>query len=519
MLLAAAFLLAGCFDDDSTYADGNAVGEIVVTGMEENYSKTAYIGEMLTITPEVQSYVDEQNMTYRWLLLDANTGTEDKQGNVVEPTVIATEKNLNYEVAIGPGTYQLRLEATASPSGYTVYKTAMLTVRTTFSQGFYVLKETADGNTDLDLLTLEGKQGENLMAQVGGAPLKGEPQSLTPLYSMSYINTDNDQMENTNAIAVTTTTGDMKVCRTSDFKTIFDRSNIRFEEMDNDEKPYGFFLSVMYMNMLTNKGLYSIFSSENAGANSGRFGYPTSTCGGSRYYFSDQVNAYGGGACWDESTHSLLAFDYNMQTTPLTYDDFTGEELTQNLTGSECLHCGYNYMSNTSTGLFVLENKAEASRYLYLADCSFFGVYLTKCIRMAPESHAAKATSYSTCGQSASYLYCVDGGKLYVCNFNDDTLPEVEIKPQGIGSGETITMVTNQYWMPSSGQTTFDYLIVGTTVGDGYKLYFYETNGGAPQGQPVYTLTGKGKVKCVRFINDSFNSFDWFVGPTFGITD
>ena len=140
MLLAAAFLLAGCFDDDSTYADGNAVGEIVVTGMEENYSKTAYIGEMLTITPEVQSYVDEQDMTYRWLLLDANTGTEDKQGNVVEPTVIATEKNLNYEVAIGPGTYQLRLEATASPSGYTVYKTAMLTVRTTFSQVFYVLK-------------------------------------------------------------------------------------------------------------------------------------------------------------------------------------------------------------------------------------------------------------------------------------------------------------------------------------------------------------------------------------------
>lgn len=520
MLLAAALLLAGCFDDDSTYADGNVVGDIVVTGMEEAYTKTAYMGEMLAISPEVQSFVGENDMTYRWLLLDANTGNEDKQGNVAEPTVIATEKNLNYEVAIAPGTYQIRLEATATPSGYTVYKTATLTVRTTFSQGFYVLKETADGNTEVDLMTLDGKQGMNLMEQVDGAPLKGAPQSLVPVYKMNYINTDNDEMENTCAIVVTSEAGDLKVCRTSDFKTVFDRSCIRFDAMADEEKPYGIFLTQMYMGMLTSKGLYSTTSGGGSGSpTSGRFGYPSTECGGSRYFFSDPVNSYGGGAFWDETAHSLMSYDYNMQAMALTYDDYTGEETTQGLMGSECLHCGYNFMSYASTGLFVLNDKAAAARYLYLTDSSFFGTYLTNRIRIPAGSHAANATSYSTCGLSASYLYCVDGGKLYACNFNDDSLPEVEINPQGIGNGETISMVTNQYWMPSMGGDTFDYLIVGTTSGDSYKLYFYETNGGAPQGQPVYTLSGKGKVKCVRFINDSFETFNWYMGPTYCITD
>ena len=83
---------------------------------------------------------------------------------------------------------------------------------------------------------------------------------------------------------------------------------------------------------------------------------------------------------------------------------------------------------------------------------------------------------------------------------------EIEIKPEGIGSGENIVFVANQFWNASgSSDDKFNYLIVGTQSGDNYKLYFYNINGGAPDGKPLMTKEGKGKVKCIRFLNTKYS--------------
>ena len=112
-------------------------------------------------------------------------------------------------------------------------------------------------------------------------------------------------------------------------------------------------------------------------------------------------------------------------------------------------------------------------------------------------------------GITASYLYCVDAGHLYAMNFADTDQGEVELMPEGIASDETINFVANQFWNPAfSSGDPFDYLIVGTQKGDAYKLYFYNTNGGAPQGKPVMTMEGKGKVKSVRYVNTDYNVHD-----------
>ena len=80
----------------------------------------------------------------------------------------------------------------------------------------------------------------------------------------------------------------------------------------------------------------------------------------------------------------------------------------------------------------------------------------------------------------------MDAGHLYAMNFNDENMNEIEIKPEGIGSGENIVFVANQFWNASgSSDDKFNYLIVGTQSGDNYKLYFYNINGGAPDGKPL----------------------------------
>lgn len=63
------------------------------------------------------------------------------------------------------------------------------------------------------------------------------------------------------------------------------------------------------------------------------------TCGASRYALSDK-SSFGG--FWDSTNHNLTTYDWNFTTAPLLKDDFSGEDLTQNLTDYDCLSCGYN---------------------------------------------------------------------------------------------------------------------------------------------------------------------------------
>lgn len=502
-VLAMHLSLSACFSDDSSLG-GETVGEITVSGIADSYSNIAYMGEYLDITPQVES---GEEMTYSWLLLSDKTDSEDSQGNEIQPEVIGHEKDLHYEVNLAPGTYQVRLEAKGK-SGYTVYKKTSLTVRTTFSQGFYVLKENQEGNTDIDLITLDGKTGNDLFTTTDGQALQGKPLAMGIQYDAYYVNPDDDQMMPTTLLYATTESGQFKLCRTTDLKKVFDRSNIRYEKMDDSEFPY-LFSSGMYSIMMTNKAIYSATKySFYSSPTTGQYGMPVGQCGGSRYVFTD-IDSYGGGAFWDGINHNLLCYGYSLDVAPLLYSDNSGEELTQNLTNYDCLGCGYNRLQGTGTGLFVMRDNSTSKRYLYLTEGAFAGVTLSARKQIREDSHAAKASYYGINGVTASYLYCVDGGHLYAMNFKDEDMGEIELKPEGIASDETIVFVANQFWNPAlSSGDPFNYLIVGTQKGGSYKLYFYETNGGAPVGKPLMTKEGTGKVKCVRFLNTSYNSSD-----------
>ena len=505
LALALTFSLSSCFSDDSSLG-GDSVGEIAVSGIAESYSNIAYMGEYLDIAPQVEAHED---MTYSWLLLDGKTGSDDANGNEIQPEVIGHEKDLHYEVNIAPGTYQLRFVAEGK-SGYTVYKTTSLTVRTTFSQGFYVLKENGEGNTDIDLITLDGKTGNDLLTSLDGQALQGKPLSLGVQYNAYYVNPDDEQMATANLLYVATESGQFRLGRTTDLKKAFDRSNISYDKMEDSEHPYLFFGSEWYNVMMTNKGIYSAMmpSSWSTTPSTGQYGMPVSKCGGSRYAFID-IDSSGGGVFWDADNHNLMTFDYGLNASPLLKGDMTGEDLTQNLTDYDCLCCGYNRRSNRATGAVIMRDNPTSKRYLYLTEGSFQGISLTD-RKMIPEgSHAAKATYYGVNGITASYIYCVDGGHLYAMNFKDDNMGEVELKPQGIPSDETIEFVANQFWNPVfSPGDPFNYLIVGTQKGSTYKLYFYETNGGAITGKPLMTKEGTGKVKCVRFLNTGYDGTD-----------
>lgn len=514
--------LTSCFKDDSTLGTGE-VGDIVVSGMEDAYSGVAFVGEHLKISPKVEAGYDASDLDYQWLLLDTKTGSVTENGDTVRPKVIGDGKDLDFEINVAPGKYQLRLVVTAQSNGYKAYASSSLMVRTNFSQGFYILKETADGNTDLDMYTPDDKMGENLLTEMDGAPMAGKPLALDINYNAWYINPDDDKMASTNTVTVITDRKQIAVKRTADLKTVFDRSNLLYDTMDADEQPYGLVNTVMgNICYLSSKGVRLTNAAGGSGSSesSGQFGMPTSECDGSRFITHD-LPSYGGLVFWDNATHTIMQTSYNGTASPLTYSDNSGTDQTSELASFDCLHIGYNYMSGTGTATVILEDKSTGRRYLYTTTSSFSGIFLKKRTVIPANLHLAKDNVFCTNGKTAKYIYSSDGTALYAGIFGNDELGEAVLHPKGIGSGETISYIGNPFWAGSfSGGTKFNYLVVGTQKGDSYTLYMYNMVGGAPEGDPVKIIKGTGQVKAVRYLNSSFNSSDWMFGyHVFNIND
>ena len=503
-IVATVCLLMACYSDDSTPLDNIQVNEIIVSGIESSYTMTAYVGDRLTINPIFEGY-DESELEFQWMLINEKTGTTDSQNEKIEPEMLGTDKNLDYEVNLPPGVYQIRLYTTVKASGLQTISYANLNVQTEFSKGFYILKETADGNTELDLVTKDFDVAENLLTATQGSVMKGKPVNLCQNYIMYCINPDNDEMESVSAITICSDSKDFTVLRTNDLKQIFNKKNIGFEEMPADEQVYGIYPSTIYTFMLTSKGIYSTSAAGSFGSpTTGQFGLPEPEVACSPYYYYD-FNGYGGGVFWNPVTHSLTAYDYGQSSGPLIRRDRTGADVTQNLINYDCLHCGFNFLNRTSKGVFILKDGTTGNRYIIQTRGQSTSTYLDSNAQLS--GHMATASYYATNGMSAAYTYCVDGGKLYACNLSTGNYEEVELQPQGIAAGETITFIANQFYYGS-----FDYFIIGTQNGQNYKLYFYEINGGAPIGSPIQIVEGQGTVKKVRYMNPTFSDNYWRFG-------
>lgn len=502
------FLFMSCYSDDSTTWE-KEVGTIAISGMDSRYTRTSLVGEHLVINPTVDTGYSDSELEYSWVLVNGKTGTKDEHGKTIEPDTICREKNLDYEINLAPGDYQVRLYIRSKTNNYTATSFAVLVVQTELSQGFYILKENAEGNTELDMvnekyifnLDEEVKVSEDLLEKIKGQSMKGKPLNLCPHYNMPYVEETSLKPTTCASLTVSSEANEFYVLRTTDLATVFDRNTLFFEPAPADEVALGMHPDLMSQTILiTTKGVYA-----NSGSGStGIMGMPKFEGSFSTYYYYDPAS-YGGGGLWDSSSHSIVWADRSQKRSLVS-------DVTSNLTSYDCLYCGYSQLSNTasnSEGKFILRDRNTGERHLYMIKGTLSGKSLTKSAVFASGSHMSKTDFYATNCRTAAYIYCIDGGKIYACVTNSENLDEVEITPLGIPSDETINYLVNQFWYSRLGiGTQFNYLIVGTQSGNTYKLYFYEMVGGTPSGAPFKTVQGTGKVKMVRYVGPNYRNTD-----------
>ena len=135
------------YNGNYTYKD---VEEIKIEGLAEMYSNNSYNGEVLEIDPVITSnYTDLTYEWYMWSIDKEGEGSSnwDENEEPYKAELISTDKKLSYPVECPIGLYTLMLKVTSSSNGYFAMATTRFDAQTVFTRGFYILKETKDGNS------------------------------------------------------------------------------------------------------------------------------------------------------------------------------------------------------------------------------------------------------------------------------------------------------------------------------------------------------------------------------------
>lgn len=479
-LLFCSCFLAGCFEDESTLAT-RKIGNIEIEELKDK-AVISYCGMLLEASPVVKTDYPESELSYAWYYF----GGESEYTNGYREHLVAEEKNLSYEVNLPSGRYTFVFEVTAK-NGYTQTETMNVSVSTDFSEGFYILKETANGNTDADVFTERGLS-ENVLAQVAGASLEGKPTNISMTYIHPYIDEESLEIETANMVNIFTEK-EYRTYRSEDLKQIFDCSNAFFGEIAEDEKLYMAASGFFSLYMVSSKGVYSCYGGEMGMGSTGQFGFPVGT-GGSKYF-----QALGSGmdlVFWNDVEHGLNSIDFNgAEVLALEYELKEGMKADR----LKCIASGKNYTGSEGTLWFLTEDNETTARYLYIVD-DHKAVSIQ---HLDVSLHIAKGKHIAGNALQAKLIYVVDANHLYVYNW--ETKTEQEIALPGIATGEEVTYVSNQFLNINSENDDFDCLVVATQQGDKYKCYFYEDLvGGYPMSETNQIAEGEGLVKSVRFM-------------------
>lgn len=503
LLSLVALCLSSCFEDKGNYTYQN-VDDIVIEGIAESYSNLSFAGEVLEIDPVIKTnYTDLQYEWYMWdpTVEDTYTGWDSSllDENVAE--LIGTEKKLAYKVNCPAKRYTVMLKVSSKTNGYTVYASTRFDATTEFSRGFYILKETADGNTELDLSYRDGKPVmADLLTAKGYGPLEGKPLCLGALPGHGYIN-DEGKVNACHSISITTQKGDIVFYNTENMNKVHDRNDAVFGGLPADEMPYAAFGSGQSNYLLTNKGTVLAYVATSYMVPSGPMGTRSPSTGASTIMMCDG-NVYSSVYFWN-SKDECIDYTDNVQMGHLNgeYDDngFSTK-------GMECLMMGSIWSTSPKKGYSLMKD-AAGKKYLYVSELNLLSTPKTVDRKeLDASSKLANATLFTTSVKSANYLYFVYDNKLYGYNLSDFTENKDPMTLQGIAADETITYLSYQ-WQDYEKDTdnNFVHLVIGTQKGDTYRIYMYNIVAGEPR-DLVRTIEGKGKLKmCVYMSPVTYN--------------
>ena len=351
--------MTSCFQDLGNY-DYIDFDDFEVKELEKSYSVVSF-QENLKIEPQVIS--NSSNFEYRWFVSYKDVEGEEKVDT------ISREKILDVPFEYKTGQYPLFLKVSQVESGAVKYVRTEVRCTTPFMDGFYILKETADGNTEMDIHYPKGHPSYDMIAKNAGAALKGAPKSLSYLPFCSYL----DPVIGSNVIdhlmipastkdRVTFRLADMQIARSNDdwFYSPYPVEKIRYAMpmwagivMITDDGMHQNY-QVPAWGMITS-GTFSNIPNLTEGSDASFYDVSSDVC-----YLSD--GGFSNAFFYNKRTNQFINIDFN--STPKHCKLLNGE-LVEELEGKVIDLVG---TCMDSGRVFVICEREDGSRYYYFCD-------------------------------------------------------------------------------------------------------------------------------------------------------
>lgn len=491
IMAAAMLMLASCITDDSTIGQDKAF--ITISGINAAYDVVTFNQEPLVIQPEVSSSYAADDLEYSWSFYNT-TESLKRHTEEFKATPICDTKDLNKDMGLSDGNYTFIFTVRAKSTGYSVSQTTQVYASSLLSRGFCILKEDADGNTDVDIYnTVQQRLIPDMFATYQGAAIPGAPRAMDVIFSQAYMDTETDTPTSANLLCLTTHADEVRWVSLQGLTTVMDQYNCHYDVVEG-EVPYRTVQGSWSAYFLTSNGVYSSYTGKQRVA--GIFG-TLSGNGGSTHIVCSPSSNYQM-VYWNEQTRSLCYLDFNGNERPLTSEmaDYPVKD-----TNYDCLFGGL-CMAGGEKIFFVLQDRDNADRrLLYFIKCKTASAELERVEVIDPSTHFAQAQLYavsSSGSMGATVAYCVHNNKVYTYALEGSGLEE-ELTFEGLPAEEPITYISNRYYYGLGFM--FNYLAIGTQTADQYTLRLYNILGDAPDGEPAMTLNGHGRLKSYTYID------------------
>lgn len=475
-ILALMLLSASCYKDKSNY-NYTPVSDIGIAGISESYSKVSG-RDTLKISPQLNSTYQGSENEYLWLRYDRTNRVD----------TIGRGKNLNYPVTSEPGNFTIMYFVKNKQNGIAAHTSMTLEVVSVYSRGHYILKQSEDGNTDMDFLQDDGTLITDLIFKTQGATLAGAPRSLGLLYNRAMTDPVTFEKSNATALGLITFNKRTNLLRVNDMRLIYTHDNMFFGPPD--DIPYKFYTLGGGNNYLSSVGIYLTDVNSRG---TGIFG-PTiaeivgAPIRGGSDYWATSIAALAM-IHWDDTNHRLIS---NNQSTIPSLVTTTGFPATSNF---DCLFMG-SYINDVNVLFRDRTNTSRLVMYKVTGTAPNRTPGVTATWDIASSSKMGSASLFAANERTAQMVYFVSNNKLYYYDLVNKT--EFEINPNGLPSDESITYVSNRFNYNITPK--MDYLTIATLKNGNYKIYMYNILGGLPNGAPVRTVSGKGKVKETHYL-------------------
>lgn len=488
-------LTAACYDDKGNY-DYTEIDSISISKIDASYTLTA-LQDTLRICPEVTIANSEAPFTYIWTI------RSKKANRDIPADTIGTEQTLAWPVNIGQGSYEILLQVTDFRKLEKFYTTE-LNVVTPFSRGFYVLKETPDHNSELDLHLPDQSRVDNLIAKSTGQPLPGKPHTLGYKFGYCYINPATGTYEITNVLTLCTEK-EAIILKTENLNILYNHATMFIGEEPVEEPlyiynhPYG-------LGYVSSRGHYQSYQTPSNGFyGAGKFGFPQSIygdCSPDQHVIinSNSLSAF----FYDQLNQCLLECAADGFLYGFDDDGIYEAPASPNNIPYQMRYFGKNDAGFSSRGYAIFKDENQNNKhYIYEIDLDLvvnqdYSNPIMQVQEIPADNQLNKATCFAINEQDAKVIYFVTGNRLYM--YDIDRQSEIPLSPEGLPADEEITYLSNRFWLqPEDADNNFNYLAIGTYKNGEYHIYLYNTLGGEPQGAAQQILKGEGKAVMMQY--------------------